>query len=65
MKVSLILTSYAALLLSVYFTDLSKITNLKRRSICHILYFIFQKINMKALRIMSEMTEIVFFKALH
>lgn len=39
---SLTLTSYAALFLSVYFTDLSKNTTLKR-FICHILYFIFKK----------------------
>lgn len=37
----------------------------RERFICHILYFIFKKINMKALRITSEMTEIVFSKALH
>lgn len=40
MKVSLTLTSYAALFLSVYFTDLSNNIILKIRFICHILYFI-------------------------
>lgn len=62
MKVSLTLTSYAALSLSVYFTDLSEM-RLKRGSKCHILYFSLTEL-MKALRITSEMTKIVFFKAL-
>lgn len=63
MKVSLTLTSYAALFLSVYFTDLSHNMRLKRGSKCHILYFSLTEL-MKALRITSEMTKIVFFKAL-
>lgn len=54
------LTSYAALFLSVYFTDLSKRVKLKEGSKGHILLFILTEI-MKALKI-TEMTKIVFFK---
>lgn len=65
MKVSLTLTSYAALFLSVYFTDLSKKYKSKEKLYLSYTVFYFKKINMKALRVTSEMTEIVFFKALH
>lgn len=54
------LTSYAALFLSVYFTDLAKRVKLKKGSKGHILLFILTEI-MKALKI-TEMTKIVFFK---